>query len=346
VRVLVTGHDGYIGTVLVPMLQARGHEVIGLDSFLYGGCTLGKECVPDIAVVRKDVRDVVGADLEGVDAVVHLAAISNDPLGDLNPGVTIDINHRATATLAAAAKSAGATRFLFSSSCSLYGAHGDDLLDESAAFLPVTPYGESKVLSEESLRALADDRFSPTYLRNATAYGASPRFRGDLVVNNLTGFAVTTGQVFLKSDGTPWRPLVHVEDIARAFVAVLHADRSVVHDEAFNVGATTENYQIRDVAAIVEEAVPGSRIALADSAGPDKRNYRVNCDKLAETLPDARPVWTVRKGVDELLTAFAAHQLTIEELEGPRFMRIAQIRQQIEAGRMGDDLRWRQTIDG
>jgi nucleoside-diphosphate-sugar epimerase len=338
-RVLVTGSDGYIGTVLVPMLIEAGHEPTGLDSMLFHECGLGPERVT-VDTIRKDIRDVDRSDMEGIDAVIHLAAISNDPLGDLNPDTTYEINHRATVHVAEVAKAAGVERFLFSSSCSLYGAHGDAPLDETADFFPVTPYGESKVLSEQGLHALADDDFTPTYLRNATAFGMSPRLRGDLVVNNLTGFATTTGKVMLKSDGTPWRPLVHIEDISRAFVAILDAPRELVHDEAFNVGRTSENYQIREVAEIVEEVVEGSTITLADTAGPDLRNYRVDCSKIAEILPAFQPVWTVRAGVEELYAAFRSEQLTIDDLEGERLMRIRTIQRYQRQDRLGADLRW------
>ena len=337
-KVLVTGHDGYIGTVLVPLLLDAGHEVTGLDSRLFRGCAFD----PDRAPARAqdvDTRDATAAHLEGQDAVIHLAAISNDPLGDLNPDCTYDINHRATMHVAELAKAAGVQRFLFSSSCSLYGAQGDAPIDESGEFNPVTPYGETKVLCERDLHAMADDGFSPTYLRNATAYGVSPRLRGDLVVNNLTGFAYTTGEVFMKSDGTPWRPLVHVEDISRAFVALLGAPRDVVHDEPFNVGATAENYQIRDVAKIVEEVVPDSRIALADSAGPDLRNYRVNCDKLADAV-DFECLWTVRLGVEQLYAAYQAVGLTLDDLEGSRYLRIARVKELLADDRIDTDLRW------
>ena len=337
-KVLVTGHDGYIGTVLVPLLLDAGHEVTGLDSRLFRGCAFE----PDRAPARAqdvDTRDATAAHLEGHDAVIHLAAISNDPLGDLNPDCTYDINHRATMHVAELAKAAGVQRFLFSSSCSLYGAQGDAPIDESGEFNPVTPYGETKVLCERDLHAMADDGFSPTYLRNATAYGVSPRLRGDLVVNNLTGFAYTTGEVFMKSDGTPWRPLVHVEDISRAFVALLGAPRDVVHDEPFNVGATAENYQIRDVAKIVEEVVPDSRIALADSAGPDLRNYRVNCDKLADAV-DFECLWTVRLGVEQLYAAYQAVGLTLDDLEGSRYLRIARVKELLADDRIDTDLRW------
>lgn len=338
-RLMVTGSDGYIGTVLVSMLLEAGHEPVGLDSMLFHDCNIGPERAT-VDTIRKDVREVGPADMDGLDAVIHLAGISNDPLGDLHPDTTYDINHRATVHLAEVAKAAGVQRFIFSSSCSLYGAHGDAPLDESAEFHPVTPYGESKVLSERDLHDLADDDFTPTYLRNATAFGMSPRLRGDLVVNNLTGFAAATGKVMMKSDGTPWRPLVHVEDISRAFVAVLEAPRELVHDEAFNVGRTSENYQIRDVAQIVEDVVEGSTITLADSAGPDLRNYRVDCGKIMDVLPAYQPVWTVRAGVEELYAAYQDEALSLDDLEGERLMRIRTIQRFQQEGRLGADLRW------
>jgi nucleoside-diphosphate-sugar epimerase len=339
-RVLVTGHNGYIGCSLVPLLHAAGHEVVGLDNYLYETCTFGED-VFDPPALRKDVRDVELADLEGFEAVIHLAAISNDPVGDLNPDATYDINHRAATRLARLAKEAGVERFLFSSSCSLYGAAGNDFLDESAGFNPVTPYGESKLLVENDLRELADDSFSPTYLRNATAYGLSARLRGDLVVNNLTAYAYCTGKVLMKSDGMPWRPLVHIEDISRAFVAILHAPRELVHDEPFNVGRTEENYRIREVAEIVGDVVPGSEVAFADGASPDIRNYRVNCDKIVETLPEYQPQWTVRRSVEELYAAYREGELELEDFLSRRFMRIKHVKELQAEGVLDEGLRRR-----
>jgi nucleoside-diphosphate-sugar epimerase len=338
-KILVTGHKGYIGTVMVPLLMQAGHEVVGFDSDLYERCLFG-EGMASIPEIKKDIRDAEPADVQGFDAVIHLAALSNDPLSNLNPDITYDINHRGTVRLAELARQVGVPRFLFSSSCSTYGAAGDDLLTEEAMFNPVTPYGMSKVRAEHGVAQLANDHFSPTFLRNATAYGVSPRLRCDLVLNDLTGWAITTGKVVLKSDGTPWRPLVHIEDIARAFLAVLQAPREVVHNQAFNVGRTEENYRISELAEFVVETVPDCEIAFAPGAGPDKRCYRVDFSKLAATLPGYQPQWTARKGVVQLYKAYQQVGLTLEQLEGPKYKRIDQIKQLLSAGRLDQTLRW------
>jgi len=339
-NVLVSGHAGYIGAVLVPMLLEAKHEVTGLDTDFFAGCDFNDR-LADVPAIRKDLRDVTATDMKGFDAVIHLAALSNDPLSDLNPECTYEINHCASVRLAELAKEIGVPRFLFSSSCSLYGlAAGADFLTEDAAFNPVTPYGESKVLVERDVSRLADDNFSPTFLRNSTAYGVSARLRADLVVNNLVGFAYTTGEVLIASDGTPWRPLVHVEDICRAFLAVLHAPRGLVHNQAFNVGRTEENYQIRDIAAMVEQIVPESHVKYVEGGGPDLRCYRVNCDKICRTLPEFRPQWTVRRGIEQLFAAYKDHMLTLQEFTGTRYVRIKHLSSLLENSRLDPNLRW------
>ena len=339
-RILVTGHRGYIGTAMVPMLLGAGHEVVGLDSDLFQQCTFapGIHEVPELTL---DVRDVETTHLEGFDAVVHLAALSNDPLGDLSPAITYDINHVASVRLARLAKEAGVRRFLYSSSCSSYGRAGDDLVDETAELHPLTAYAISKVRVEQDVAKLADDGFSPTFLRNATAYGVSPRLRFDLVLNNLVAWAFAKGRVHIKSDGTPWRPIVHVEDISRAFLAVLAAPREVIHNQAFNVGQTGENYRIRELAEIVQEVVPSSRIEYAQGGGPDPRCYRVDFGKIDRLLPDFKPQWNARRGAEELYAAYRSAGLVLEDCEGPRFKRIDHLKHLLATGHVDATLRWR-----
>lgn len=340
-RVLVTGHKGYIGAVLVPMLQQQGHEVVGMDTDLFSRCIFVDEVV-DIPNVRLDIRDAELSDFEGIDAVIHLAALSNDPLGDYRPALTKEINEKASVRLAELAKRSGVERFLFASSCSTYGASGgNEFMTETAPFNPVTPYGISKVKVEGALNKLADDSFSPTYIRASTAYGVSPKLRFDIVVNNLTAWAFTKGLVYLKSDGTPWRPQVHVEDICRAYIAALQAPQELVHNEAFNIGLTTENYQIREIAELVKEIVPKSEVTFAVEAGPDPRCYRVDCNKLAKTLHGFKPQWTVRRGIQQLYDSYKKVGLTLEQFEGPEFMRIAHVKQLISDGILTEDMRWR-----
>lgn len=342
-RVLMTGHLGYIGTIAVPLFQKAGHEVTGLDSDLYRNSTFGPSVGPsgDIPTTRVDIRDVTPDHFKGFDAVVHYAGLSNDPLGNLNPELTYDINYRATVRVAKAAKAAGVKRFVFSSSCSNYGAAGDNFIDETAGFNPVTPYGKSKVMAEWECAILADSEFTPVFMRSSTAYGVSPRLRFDLVLNNLAAWAYTTGDILLKSDGTPWRPIVHIEDIARAFLAVIEAPRDAVHLQAFNVGATAENYRILELAKIIEETIPGTKIRFSEGAGPDLRCYRVNCDKLVKTFPHAKPQWTARRGAEELHETYKKIGLKLEDFEGIRYQRVAHLKSLLGTHELNEDLRWR-----
>ena len=342
-RILVTGHKGYIGSVLVPLAQRAGHEVVGLDSDLYRNSTYGNEPAR-IREIIKDVRDIEKSDLAGIDALIHLAGLSNDMLGDLNPELTYAINHAASVRLAEMAKELGIERYVFASSCSNYGAAGDKTQDESGDLNPVTPYAKSKVMVERDVSQLADDRFSPVFMRNATAYGVSPRIRFDLVLNNLTAWAYTTGNILLKSDGTPWRPLAHIEDISRAAIGACEAPREVVHNQHFNVGRNSENYQMRQLAEIVKETVPNCEIAFADGAEPDKRNYRVDFTKYTKAFPKHQLKWTARMGAKQIYESYKQHALQKDEYEGPRYKRIAQLKHLLATGQLDDTLRWQVPV--
>lgn len=344
-RVLVTGHNGYIGSVMVPELLGAGHDVTGLDTFFFSDCTLADGSAM-IQATRKDIRDVQAADLQGLDAIVHLAALCNDPLGDLHPEWTVDINDQASIKLAVHARDAGVRRFLYASSCSMYGAAGsDEFLTEEAPLRPLTPYATSKVRAEEGLAKLADSSFSPVFMRNATAYGVSPRLRADVVLNNLVCWAHTTGRIRIMSDGSPWRPIVHVQDIARAFATVLVAPRETIHNQAFNVGATAENYQVRELAEIVRDTVPGCSVEYATGAGPDPRSYRVDFGKLTRAFPALKPRWNAAFGAKDLYAALQDAHVTLADFQGRRFIRLAQIKHLLETNRLDDSLRWADSAE-
>ncbi len=338
-KVLVTGHAGYLGTLLTPRLSAAGHQVFGLDSQLFADCGFGVDA-PPVSAVTKDLRDITEADLAGMQAVVHLAGLSNDPLGDLDPALTHVINHAAASRLALLARRAGVQRFIVASSCSVYGAsESEDLLTEDAPLRPVTPYAEAKARMEDDVRELADDHFQPVFLRPATVYGVSPRIRFDLVLNNLVAWAVTSGQVLLKSDGQAWRPLLHALDLVSVVIALLDAPADRVAGQAFNLVRTDENYRVSELAELVAQTVPGSRVEFQAGYIHDKRNYRVSGERLLQALPELRFDWDVRRGAQQLYDAYIAQQLQPGDFEGPRYQRLAHLKAALAAGRIRTDLR-------
>jgi nucleoside-diphosphate-sugar epimerase len=337
-RVLITGHQGYIGSVLAPRLRDAGHDCVGLDTGYFAACRVAD--IAEIPTIRKDVRLVEPADLEGFDAVIHLAGLSNDPLGSLDASLTDDINLEASVRLARFAQRAGVQRFVFASSCSLYGASGGEAVDETAPLAPLTPYAEAKARFEKELGAMEDGGFVPVILRNATVHGWSPRLRGDLVVHNLLASALSTGQVLIKSDGTPWRPLVHVADVAGAFQASVEAPDVEVRGAVLNVGASTENYQVRDIAEVVAAAVPGSRVEYAPGGEPDTRDYRVDFSRVGRVLTEWTPRWTLERSVADLYQRFQSHGVTLELIEGPTCNRLGRITSLLRSAHLDPELRW------
>jgi len=343
IRILVTGNLGYIGSVMTPMLAEAGYEVWGLDTGYFQDCVLPGQTISRRHLSKqivKDVRAVNEHDLTKVDAIIHLAALSNDPLGELNPNLTEEINYLASVRLASMAKTAGISRFLFSSSCSLYGQGSGTGLTEESPFNPLTAYARSKVLTETSLSKLADKDFSPVYLRNATVYGLSPRIRLDLVVNNLTGWGFTTGQVRLLSDGTAWRPNVHIEDVCGAFLAALRAPRDIIHNQAFNVGVERDNFRIRDIADTVAKVVPDCKVSFAEGANPDSRSYNVSFKKINRLLPEFTPIWSLEKAVEALYRAFQRSSLSYADFEGRSYTRLKQLKYLMSSGLIDPNLYW------
>lgn len=338
-EVLVTGSEGYIGTVLAPYLMARGHDVVGIDSGFHriGWLYNGVDRAP--AWINKDIRALTVDDVRGFDALVHLAELSNDPVGQLNPDITFEINHRGSVHLANLCKEAGVQRFVYMSSCSVYGSAGDDFSTEESPLDPLTTYAQCKVLVERDLKAMADDRFTPTFLRNATAFGASPRIRFDIVVNDLAGHAWTERVIRMASDGRPWRPFVHILDISQAIDCVLRAPRDIVHAETFNVGSNRQNHQIREIAEIISETFPGCRLEIGDSSG-DHRNYRANFDKIHERLPGFECRIDVAQGARQLLDVFRAVEMTLDQFEFRGYTRIRQIQHLLATHQIDDHFYW------
>ena len=338
-RILVTGTEGYLGTLLAPRLMEDGHEVVGLDTGFYKTGWLYQSGDPTARTLVKDLRDATAEDFAGFDAVVHMAELSNDPTGELNPGITHAINHRGSVHLAGLAKAAGVSRFVYMSSCSVYGVGGQDVVDETSAINPQTAYAECKTLVERDVSAMADDQFSPTFMRNATAFGASPRMRFDIVLNNLAGLAWTTGKIEMISDGTPWRPLVHGLDIARAIRCAVKAPRDVVHNQVFNVGSNAQNYQVKTIADIVARTFPGCSLSLGES-GSDNRSYRVNFDKITHQLPGFACVWDAERGAQQLQRVFSRIDLNGEAFHGPGFTRLKRLQELLSTGQIDNDFFW------
>jgi nucleoside-diphosphate-sugar epimerase len=340
-KIIVTGHQGYIGIHLVELLSEAGYEVLGIDTNYFGKDCEFFEPGIHISELRKDIRQIEEKDIKGAYAICHLAGLSNDPMGELNPELTYDINFKASVRLAQIAKKAGIERFMFSSSCSMYGiSDGKNSLDETASFNPITAYAKSKVYTEKELLPLADKSFSVTFLRNATAYGASPKLRLDLVVNNLVGWAVTSKKIRIMSDGTPWRPLVHAEDIARAFFAVLEAPLEKINGVAFNVGINEDNYQVKDIAYLVGEIVPGCEVIFTGEHGSDSRSYKVEFSKIKTELPGFKPKYILKRGVEQLFDYYQRFNMDKEKFEGRYFTRLKQLNYLINQNRINNNLFW------
>lgn len=339
-KIIVTGHRGFIGTLLTGLLIEKGYSVTGIDCNYFGNdCNFYEDPYKKrVTSIIKDIRDVTAADLEGTYAVCHLAALSNDPMGDLNEDLTYDINHRASVKLARLAKEAGVKKFLYSSSCSLYGIAGDDAVKETADFSPITAYAKSKVYSEQDLLPMAGNDFCVTFLRNATAYGISPKLRIDLVVNNLVGWAVTQKKIRIMSDGSPWRPLVHAEDIARAFIAMIETDASIINGEAFNVGADTENYRVKDIAELIKNRIPECEIEITGEHGSDSRSYRVDFGKIRRMVPAFQPKWTLPDGISQVYEWYQKIGMSPEDFQSRKYIRLKQLDHLMKQGTINENL--------